>query len=733
MKKIICLCLCLFALGDHSNALAFSDLSAFEVSDDTPIIFSDKLNVRVLEDAGDQRDISRIIAASAAFKPPADIQKIKSSHRYWVAQKFSSRLSESITLRIDPSGWETIHSHVIHSDGRIESLKISGVFHAGHNRLAEINPFVSGSRKTESQFTRFTLHAGEEVQVLTELKANSNLPPRSFSLTFYDELKFSEVRRLGLYLEGGLLGILFALAVFGSFSAANNKDGASFAYSIWIVVAFCQILSNSMPEGPRLSEFVLDVEGINYGHQSIYWSLFVSFGYLQAICYAFFAAAFLNVREHFPIIHKAVYLYVAIYFCHYLFTSFVPHDIGVKILWLPLGMITLLLLVSFYTVAFIRYRQGLKIAKFFMYAIVPYLTFRSIFILGLAGVPSPFSLLEPSGFGLLMQNSNTAQAIGLCCEALIMALAVVSRTRWLQEQLAVNLKAQQELVEGQNRVLEATVAERTAELASQHKELDEAHQMLVGSVNYASRLQRGQLPRALRLKGRFASFDVIWEPRDTIGGDLWWVSSSKHGGPFVLAVADCTGHGVPGAMLSLLVSNSLERIYATDTNHDPIGALQLLDHYVRTGLNQDRPDSESDDGCDAAVLRIDPARRRLEYAGAKLELWQLKISGQVLRHPAARISLGYSQVLTEDDRPELQVITYDKDDTFVIVTDGFTDQIGGPDGRRVSYGYRRLQSLLTNMANASVTEISQAMKADFDAWQGKNLRRDDVTAIVFRL
>ncbi len=314
-----------------------------------------------------------------------------------------------------------------------------------------------------------------------------------------------------------------------------------------------------------------------------------------------------------------------------------------------------------------------------------------------------------------------------------MALAVVSRTRWLQEELAINLKAQQELVEGQNRILEATVAERTAELASQHKELDEAHQMLVGSVNYASRLQRGQLPRALRLEGRFASFDVIWEPRDTIGGDLWWVSSSKHEGPFVLAVADCTGHGVPGAMLSLLVSNSFERIYATDTHNDPVAALQLLDHYVRTGLNQDRPDSESDDGCDACILRIDPERRRLEYAGAKLELWQLKISGQVLRHPAARISLGYSQLLTENDRPELQVINYEKDDTFVIVTDGFTDQIGGLDDRRVSYGYRRLQAVLTNKATAPVNEIARAMKADFDAWQGNNLRRDDVTAVVFRL
>jgi serine phosphatase RsbU (regulator of sigma subunit) len=733
MRIIIFLWLGLLTLGYQPTALAFNDLPAYEVSNETPIIFSDKLNLRVLEDTHDRKDIHQIMGSSAMFMPPADIGQIKSGRRYWVAQKIKSRLSEALVVRIDPSGWGTIQSHLIRTDGLIEPLKTSGVFYASHNRLADNNPFAPGSRNINSQFTRFTLHAGEEVLILTQVEANSNLPAKSFSLTFYDELKFSETRRFGLYLEGGLLGVLFALVVFGSFSAVNNKDGASLAYSVWIMVAFCQILSNSMPEGPRLSEFIVDVEGVNYGHQSIYWPLFVSFGYLQAICYAIFAAAFLNVREHFPWLHKAVYLYVAIYFSHYLFTSFVPHDLSVKILWLPLGMITLLLLVSFYAVAFIRYRQGLQVAKFFMYAIVPYLTFRSIFILGLAGVPSPFSLLEPAGFGLLMQNSNTAQAIGLCCEALIMALAVVSRTRWLQEQLAVNLKAQQELIEGQNRKLEATVAERTAELASQHKALDEAHQMLVGSVNYASRLQRGQLPRALRLEGRFASFDVIWEPRDTIGGDLWWVSSSKHEGPFVLAVADCTGHGVPGAMLSLLVSNSLERIYATDTDHDPVAALQLLDHYVRTGLNQDRPDSESDDGCDAAIVRIDRERHRIEYAGAKLELWQLKNSGEVIRHSAARISLGYSQRLTEDDRPDVQVIEYAKDDTFVIVTDGFTDQIGGPDDRRVSYGYRRMQSVLTNKANASVTDIAKTMKADFDAWQGKNLRRDDVTAVVFRL
>jgi hypothetical protein len=125
MKKIIYFLLCLLALANYSNALAFSDLPAFEVSDETPVIFSDKLNVRVLEGTDEQQDIARIIASSAAFKRPADIQQIKSGQRYWVAQKVNSRLSEALVLRIDPTGWANLHSYVIRADGRVESLKIS--------------------------------------------------------------------------------------------------------------------------------------------------------------------------------------------------------------------------------------------------------------------------------------------------------------------------------------------------------------------------------------------------------------------------------------------------------------------------------------------------------------------------------------------------------------------------------------------------------------------------------
>ena len=264
------------------------------------------------------------------------------------------------------------------------------------------------------------------------------------------------------------------------------------------------------------------------------------------------------------------------------------------------------------------------------------------------------------------------------------------------------------------------------------RKLDASHKVVIESVNYASRLQRGQLPRQDRIERRFSSFASIWEPRDTIGGDLYWLSSSQQSGPFVLAVADCTGHGVPGAMLSLLVSNSLERIYANDTAEDPAAALMSLDHYVRTGLNQDRAGSESDDGCDAAVLRIDRDKNTIEFAGAKLGLFQVNAQGVLTRHQSARCSLGYQDVVVEADKPVVKKISYQSGDVFAVVTDGFTDQIGGSTGK-TSFGYRRLEDILKANYKASAEEITVAMRNEFAAWQGTNARRDDVTAVVFRL
>jgi serine phosphatase RsbU (regulator of sigma subunit) len=498
--------------------------------------------------------------------------------------------------------------------------------------------------------------------------------------------------------------------------------------------------SNYMPEGPRMAEFFVDMEGIRFLHHYLYRPTFVASGYGQALFYAVFAATFLNVKKYAPWLYKLTIAYIVYVIAHYLLTNFVQHHIPQLYLWLPNGIFTFVILFSFFGVAFARYRAGQNDSGFLLIAIIPYLVFRTIYVLGLAGIPSPFTLMEPKGLGLLLQDSNVAQAIGICSEALIMALAVIGRTRWLQTQLARNIQAQKTLVENQNRLLEETVQTRTQELqvrtdelAQQHEALDKAHRLVVSSVDYASRLQRGQLPKPHRLQGRFASFDVIWLPRDTIGGDLWWLGATDDTDRFNLAVADCTGHGVPGAMLSLLVSHSLDRIYSHQPMSSPAQVLLNLDHMVRVALNQDSEFSESDDGCDAIVLNVDRRLLNITYAAAKIDLLQVSSRQGVIRHPSVRTSLGYKEALSSSSTPKDTTIAYESGDVFVVVTDGFTDQVGGKSARPSSFGYKRLQAQLQACVGWDAKRITAHLQIALAEWRSSESQRDDITVVVFEL
>ena len=186
-------------------------------------------------------------------------------------------------------------------------------------------------------------------------------------------------------------------------------------------------------------------------------------------------------------------------------------------------------------------------------------------------------------------------------------------------------------------------------------------------------------------------------------------------------------------MLSLLVSNSLERIFSTEPDKSPAEALMTLDFLVRSGLNQDAEDSESDDGCDAMIMRIDREQRRIIFAGAKIGAFQLTSEGRVIRHLPTRASLGYCQRPDPEDEPNDQVIAYTPGDTFVLVTDGFTDQIGGPSMPPSSFGYRRIEQTLTPLASRPAEQIAQRLKEEFDLWRGEQKHRDDFTVIVFTL
>jgi len=716
----------------QAYAVGWDELKPYVVTEETPIIFSPKENTLVLADPTGLLTVEDVLKRKDEFKPPSDMAPLDARHQYWIMQKISSRLTADRNYRLE-GNWQSINTHVIRADDSIVPLKTAGTFTGKYSFLSDIDPALPSSAKVVSRDALFMLQRGETLSLLSKAKALHSLPPRSYVLQFVDNERFLETRRYGLYIEGALLGILFALAIFGWYSYFVNKDRAGLFYGTWISFALMQILTLPSQDGSHFAEFLLNTNDKYFGAVSLASLFGFISAYGQIIFYFLFASAYLQISKYHSKTQKLIYLLIAYFLVHMIANLFLVHNISPQVFYGGNAFLPIVVFVFLYAAALQRYRQGMSVAIFWLLASIPYFVFRLIFVAGLMGYPSVFSYLPESGISYLLQNTNVSQSIALCAEALIMALAVVSRNVWIQKELAQSIDVQKTLVEGQNKVLEETVAERTKELAEQHHELDEAHQLVVGSVNYASRLQRGQLPRQMRIDGRFASFATIWEPRDTIGGDLYWLSSSQQSGPYVLAVADCTGHGVPGAMLSLLVSNSLERIYANDTLEDPATALMSLDHYVRTGLNQDRADSESDDGCDAAVLRIDRDKHTIEFAGAKLGLFQVSAQGEVTRHQGARCSLGYQDAIEDKDKPVVQTIRYQAGDAFAIVTDGLTDQIGGNSSIKTSFGYRRIENILKNNCTSDADYIAYMLKSDFLAWQGSETRRDDLTAVVFRL
>lgn len=702
---------------------------AAQVDASTPIIFTDP-SARVLEDREGKLTPDEAIARINDFKPLADAGPLNQHSRYWVMSELRSTLDADRELRIDAPQWDEVRNYIIIGSGQRQALRVTGSLWGTHAPLADINPFVRAATAGLSQWPVFMLRRGEVTQVLSHLRPNLNFQGGFAPVQFIDHARFLELRRYGLHLEGVLAGVLLALAIFGWYSAFQTKDRTSVMYAVWMIFALLSASSLRVHDGMRLMEFYIDVEGAHVGSVAVTHILITIFAYGQSMGYVLFARNFLDLKSYMPRVFRFTNLYIALSLAHMMLVLFVDHGLGLKVLWLPLWGMILTVLLAIYACAFIRYRQGLRIAKFFMIAMVPYIFFRFVFFLGLVNVPSPFMLLPKSGFGLFIQNPNTAQAIGVAAEALIMALAVFSKNRWLQEELNQNIRAQSELIQNQNVVLEATVAERTRELSESKAKTEQQHQMVVDSIAYASRLQKAQLPRAQRLAGQLASLHAIWEPRDTIGGDVWWVSLPDSQGRVALALADSTGHGVPGAMLSVLISTSLERMFATDPEIDPSAALMALDQALRLGLNQHSSEAESDDGCDAAMVRIDRQHCVLEFAGAKLGLLHLLPDGDVERIQPSRVSLGYQQPPKE--APSLQRIAYAPGSIFVLVSDGFTDQIGSDGESRRAYGNRRLIDLLRASRGQSTESIAQHMRDSLAAWQGTELRRDDVTAIVFR-
>ncbi len=186
------------------------------------------------------------------------------------------------------------------------------------------------------------------------------------------------------------------------------------------------------------------------------------------------------------------------------------------------------------------------------------------------------------------------------------------------------------LLQKENMILEEKVQERTAEIEAQKEEI-------TSSIAYASRIQMAMLPEADHFKKFFADHFIIFKPRDIVSGDFYWIGECEK--RFYFTVADCTGHGVPGAFMSTLGISSLNEIIINNVDLKANTVLNLLREKIKTSLHQTGKEGEAADGMDIAFCVLDKKRKTLQYSGAYNPLFIFR-KGVFTEYKGDRMPIG---------------------------------------------------------------------------------------------
>jgi PAS domain S-box-containing protein len=256
--------------------------------------------------------------------------------------------------------------------------------------------------------------------------------------------------------------------------------------------------------------------------------------------------------------------------------------------------------------------------------------------------------------------------------------------------------------------------------------LHEVNQRIVDSIQYASRIQTAVLPPRDALSVLSPEHFLIWEPRDVVGGDFFWFHHFDDG--YLIILGDCTGHGVPGAFMTLLVCGLLDQIFREGEHAcDPGRILGELHRRLQKMLGQHRSDGHTDDGLDAAACFVSSVGRQLMFAGAHMSLWCGQ-SGHVEEIKGNRPGLGYRQHSEETEFTSVP-IELAPGQAFYLTTDGLIDQIGGP--RRRAFGKKRLVRFIADHHEHDLPRQGHLLRELLGQHQGNETRRDDVTILGF--
>lgn len=277
----------------------------------------------------------------------------------------------------------------------------------------------------------------------------------------------------------------------------------------------------------------------------------------------------------------------------------------------------------------------------------------------------------------------------------------------------------------QRKRINITLELRNNEITKQKEIIEEKSKDITDSILYAKRIQSAILPPVSDLKSFFSDFFVLFEPRDIVSGDFYWFHQVDN--KIVVVLADCTGHGVPGAFMSIIGHDLLNQIVREDKQTDPASILSDLDFKLFQMINKNDP--SNNDGMDIAICSFDIATKALKFCGAGRPLI-VQNNSELKVINGHKFSIGSNAHYTNKVFANVE-LTYDDTSTFYLLSDGYSDQFGGERGKKFKTG--KLLETLKRLKGIPMKDQKEILLSTFMGWKGELEQVDDVCIIGIRL
>lgn len=571
-----------------------------------------------------------------------------------------------------------------------------------------------GSRPLDNRNYVFPirLKAGEEAVYYMRIFSTT---PNIFPLTLYTQAGFAEADLLDWALTAIFFGAVLIMLLYNLLLYATVRDREYLPYIGYLLFTGIFMLSFRglgfqylWPESPWLNAFTR-----------------IALPSAAAFSLSIFIKLFLGTRTRAPMLHHALTAYQVFSAVIFLLMCYQENKqltfITDQMMNASIGIMPLLA----FTVGVYVYRRGYKPAQFYLVAF-------SFLLIGLI-----IQILK--NFNVLTHNLFTEYTFqyGILLEQAVLSIALGDKINLFkeekeaaQEEAIEALKANEKLIAEQNRVLEQKVAERTLELQEANNELEEKNRDILDSINYARRIQTAILPPIAEIRSLVPDLEVFYRPKDIVSGDFYWFASRDR--KAFIAAVDCTGHGVPGAFMSVIGYNQLNRIVVEKGITKPSEILYHLDAGVRQLLHQDgeQTSNTTADGMDLSLCVVDLDTGMVEYAGANRPIWLLRY-GELIEVKGDKFPIGGGQYA--DKVFTTLPIQPEAEDTFYIYSDGVVDQFGHVGEATRKFGTKRLRELILKLQDRPLPLQIRAIEDSFDQWRNGHEQLDDVTFIAFRV